>query len=103
MQALTPAAWMLLLVPAAVLAWCLLQSFGAYAVLAAERGTPVRLRASSVAAWAREGTVRALLTLLAPLGWGQPGPRSRGEETGREPVLLLMDYKQRRIAGVTRT
>lgn len=100
MEALSPLlAWLLLLPPALLLVWTLAQSFGAYAVLAAERGTPVSIGAGSLAAWTREGVSRALMILLSPLGRGQPAPRLRGEDRGRVPVMLVMDYDSQRSAG----
>lgn len=74
-----------------------------FAVMAAERGEPVRLDRPFVARWVREGCARALLFVLAPLGLGQgrPAPSGsgkRGPDEGRAPVLLVPGHGQNRSA-----
>jgi len=90
---LSHARW-LLLPPTILLVWTLLQSFGCFVVLAAERGEPVRLEARGVALWVREGMARFLCWMVWPLSWlERPPRRAREPDAERTPLLLLPDYR----------
>ncbi len=79
---------------------CLAFSFGGFAILAADRGTPVTWSARVVSLYVREALARSLIILVSPLGWSNPtpSPREGVEELRRTPVILLPGYSTNRSA-----
>jgi len=86
----------LLIGPMLLLAFTLALSFGGFAILAADRGTPVAWSAKVVSVYVREALARCLIILMSPLGWTNPGPSlwsvGASTEVKRTPVLLLPGY-----------
>jgi len=64
----------LLLPPAALIGVEIGASFGAWRVLAADRGGPVRVGTREISRVVREGCVRSLFRVIPPPGWGWGGP-----------------------------
>ena len=66
---------------------------GGLALLAMERGQPIRLSLAGISSWAREFATQALKYVLFPLGWIDTRPRRHPSAPGtRTPVLLLPGY-----------
>ena len=77
----------------------LVVSFGGFAILAADRGTPVSLSARVLSVYVREALARCLIILISPLGWTNPEPSMwhvGAENTRRTPVLLLPGFRTNR-------
>lgn len=90
--------WILLVV-ALLLAVTHVAALVGFAVLAVERGEPVRLGVPAVSRLVREGCARFLIVVLFPFGLGQPPPVARGPgERGRVPVLLVPGHASNRAA-----
>jgi len=77
----------------------LASAFGGFAILAADRGTPVTIDRQVISVYVREALARCLIVSLSPLGWTNPPPRLRLGEPGevrRTPVLLVPGYATNR-------
>jgi triacylglycerol esterase/lipase EstA (alpha/beta hydrolase family) len=86
----------LLLPPAALIGAEIAVSFGAWRVLAADRGEPVRAGAHEIATIVREGCLRSLFRVISPLGWGWVGPDTAPGT--RLPVLFVPGHRWNRSA-----